>query len=330
VHLNIGIAYDTPDMYNLGNSNDLYYDFSELASINVLKQEIESLGHQTELLGNTENIMQLIRDRCFSCDLVYNTVEGLKSRNREGFLPSLLEMHHIPYIGTDAFGLSLALDKTLTKILAEYLHILTPNYFVATPHYSQDIIYENLENMKYPMILKPNYEGNSSGICVCNSVKSARSEVSQLLKKYQSNILCEEFIFGREITVPIIGNNLDDILYGITTVNIQKSDDFWLDVNCKVFGDYRNIILDVSNEIKEKFKTISLKMFQAIGCRDFARFDFRMTRDNEIYFIEVNPLPALFKGGSFDIIGQQYGYSFSETIQLIISNACKRLSIPKT
>lgn len=328
--MKIGIAYDTPDMYNLGSSNDIYYDFAEIAAINVLKQEIELLGYQAELLGNTENIMQLIRDGSFSCDLVYNTVEGLRSRNREGLLPSLLELHHTPYIGTDAFGLSLSLDKTLTKILAEHLHILTPNYFVAIPQHPQDVISENLKKMNLPLILKPNYEGNSSGICVCYSYESAQTQVMQLLKRYQSKILCEEFIFGREITVPMIGNNSDDILFGITTVDIQKSDDFWLDLNCKVFGDYHNIILDISEELKEKYRTISFTMFQAIGCRDFARFDFRMTKNNEIYFIEVNPLPALFKGGSFDIVGQQHGYSFAETIQLIISNACERLSIPKT
>ncbi len=327
--MKIGIAYDTSEMYNLSSSNDLYFDFAEITSINVLKQEIESLGHQVELLGNTENILQLLQKGSFSCDLVYNTVEGIRSRNREGLLPSLLELHNISYIGTDAYGLSFTLDKAMTKILAEHLHILTPRFFVATCQQSHNYIDENLKKMKLPIILKPNYEGNSSGICVCNSYESAHSKVMQMLTRYHSSILCEEFILGKEITVPIIGNSSDEIIYGITTVDIQKSDDFWLDLNCKLFGDYKNIILDVSEELKEKFKTISLNMFQAVGCKDFARFDYRLTSDNKIYFIEINPLPALFKGGSFDIVGQQHGYSFAETIQLLITNACKRLSIPK-
>lgn len=328
--MKIGIAYDTFDMYDLDIQNGLYYDFAEIASINTLKQEIESLGYQTELLGNTSNIIQLIKNDSFSCDLVYNTVEGIKSRNREGLLPSLLEIHNIPCIGTDAFGLSITLDKALTKILAKHLNILTPDYFVVSPYHNQEFINENLKKIQFPVILKPNYEGNSSGICVCDTVALAKKEIMRLLKQYNTKILCEEFIYGKEITVPVIGNSPNDMLYEITTVDIQKNNDFWLDSNCKILGDYKNVILDINNELKEKFKQISFNMFEAVGCNDFARFDYRLTNKNKIYFIEINPLPALFKGGSFDIMGKQHGYSFGETLQLIISNACERLSIPKT
>jgi len=327
--MKIGIAYDSPDMYDLDDTNRLYYDFAEIAAINTLQQEIESLGYQTELLKNTTSIMQSISKRTFACDLVYNTVEGLRSRNREGLLPSLLEINNIPYIGTDAFGLSLTLNKCMTKVLAESLDILTPAYFAATPQHSPDFISQRLKALRLPLILKPNYEGNSSGIRICDSYDSATEQTIHMLNEYQSIILCEEFIFGQEITVPIIGNDPENVFFGITTVNVQKDDSFWLDLNFKLFGDYNNVVFDLPMEIKHKFKQISLKLFHAIGCRDFARFDYRFTRNNEIYFIEVNPLPALFRGGAFDIVGQQYGLSYKDTLNLIITTACKRLAIPR-
>ncbi|MNW41299.1 D-alanine--D-alanine ligase [compost metagenome] len=328
--MKIGIAFDTLDMYNLDETNGLHYDFAELAAINVLKQEIEALGYQTELLQNTESIMQSIIGGTFSCDLVYNTVEGLSSRNREGLLPALLEINKIPYVGTDAFGLSLTLNKYMTKMLAESLGILTPAHFAAAPYHSQDFIFERLNTLRLPLILKPNFEGNSSGICVCDSYNVATEQVIHMLKEYHSIILCEEFIMGQEITVPIIGNDHEDILFGVTTVNIQRNDSFWLDSNSKIFGDYQNIILEISDTLKQQFKETSLKLFNRIGCCDFARFDYRLTRNNEIYFIEVNPLPALFHNGSFDIVGQQYGLTFADTLNLIITTACKRLAIPRT
>lgn len=327
--MKIGIAYDTPDMYDLGNENKLYFDFAELASINILKQEIESLGYQVELLGNVDRIIQQIERGTFPCDLVYNTVEGLRSRNREGLLPSLLEICHIPYIGTDAFGLSLTLDKAMTKVLAKYLGILTPDFYVAAPYLSEQDICARLETLKYPVILKPNFEGNSSGIMVCKTYEEACLHVTNMLAKYQTAILCEEFIFGKEITVPMIGNGPEHMLYGITTVDIQKSDDFWLDVNAKMFGDYHNVLLDLPRQLADQYRAICVRLFMAIGFNDFARFDFRMTRDNQIFFIEVNPLPALFRGGSFDIVGQQYGYTFAQTLQKIIIEACSRQAIPK-
>lgn len=327
--MKIGLAYDTPDMYNLDNRNNIYFDFAELASIQTLKQEIESLGYQVELLGNADHILQQIKKGLFNCDLVYNTVEGLRSRNREGLLPSLFEVCHIPYIGTDAFGLSLTLNKALTKILARHLGILTPNFYVAIPGVSKQMLSENLEILRYPLILKPNLEGNSSGIVVCNDCEDACFQVSTLLDRYRSSILCEEFIFGKEITVPLIGNDPEHILYGVTTVDIQKSDKFWLDVDAKMYGDYHNIMFDLPYQITEQFKKICVRLFTAIGCRDFARFDFRMTKDYQIYFIEINPLPALFRGGSFDIVGQRYGNTFAQTLEKIISEACERLAIPK-
>lgn len=327
--MKIGIAYDTPDMYNLSESNGLYYDFAEIAAINTLQQEIESLGYQTELLGNTNDIMQTINNRGFACDLVYNTVEGLRSRNREGLLPSLLEINNIPYIGTDAFGLSLTLNKYITKVLAQSLGIKTPAYFVAMPQHSPELLSKEIKKLRLPLILKPNYEGNSSGIQLCDSYDLAIEKTIHMLNEYHSIILCEEFIAGQEITVPIIGNEPENVFFGVTTVDIQRDDSFWLDLDLKVFGNYNNVLADISSETTTKFKQISLKLFHAIGCRDFARFDYRLTRNGEIYFIEVNPLPALFRGGSFDAVGRQYGLSFSDTISLIITTACERLAIPK-
>ena len=329
MNLKIGIAFDTSDMYNLGKENNLHFDFAELASIYVLKQELESLGHQVELLGNTDDVMQQIKNEVFSCDIVYNTVEGLRSRNREGLLPALLEICDIPYIGTDAFGLSLTLDKAMTKILARHLGILTPDFYVANLQLEKQVIFEHLSNLKYPIILKPNFEGNSSGIKLCKTHKEACSQITYLLDKYQTSILCEEFILGKEITVPVIGNDPEHILYGVTTVDIQKSDAFWLDVNAKMFGDYQNVLLQLPSQLSDQYREICIRLFKAIGCSDFARFDFRMTKDNLIYFIEVNPLPALFRGGSFDVVGKHYGITFAQTLQKIIYESYNRQITPK-
>ena len=149
-----------------------------------------------------------------------------------------------------------------------------------------------------------------------------------MLKTYQTEILCEEFIYGKEITVPYI-NTSPNALWDITTIDVQKNDAFWLDTNWKLLGDYHNTILDVDSKTKSAFEDITKTLFKAIGCRDFCRFDFRLTSNNEIYFIEANPLPALYKGGSFDVVGIKNGYTYAQTLQLIVETACKRLAIPR-
>lgn len=324
--MRIGIAYDTKDMYN--TSKEIYNDFADKQSILALKTELQRAGYDVTLLGNAQNIMELLKKDNIQCDIVYNTVEGISSRNREGIIPALLEAYNIPYIGTDSFGLSLTLNKYLTKVLAQHYGIQTPKSILIYYPNIYDDIDEKLGEFHFPIILKPNYEGNSSGISVCNNRKDALEQINKLLVLYRTDILCEEFILGREITVPYIDTDPNEI-WDVTTVDVQKSDDFWLDTNWKLFGDYRNIILDIDVDTKATFEYAVKTLFKVIGCRDFCRFDFRLTSDNSVYFIEANPLPALFKGGSFDVVGEKNGYTYAETVQLIVETACKRLSIPK-
>lgn len=324
--MRIGIAYDTQDMYDI--DHNIYYDFADAQSIISLKNELESLNYTVDMLGNAQQIKELLKNNQLNCDIVYNTVEGIASRNREGIIPALLETYNIPYIGTDAFGLSLTLNKDLTRLIAQRHGINVANGFLVSCLDNQNTYNKKLKQLNFPIIIKPNYEGNSSGITVCNDIDEATKQIQTLLDSYHTDILCEEFIYGSEITIPYIDSNPYSI-WDVTTVDVQRAPDFWLDTNWKQNGDYHNVILDLDIKTKLKFEYAVKTLFQAIGCRDFCRFDFRLTDDNTIYFIEANPLPALFKGGSFDVVGQKYGYSYGETIELIINTACNRLSIPK-
>lgn len=323
--MKIGIAYDTKEMYNCNDV--LHYDFAEEISIRSIKKELEKLGHQVTLLGNSSRIMQLIKDNQMNYDIIYNTVEGIGSRNREGIIPVLLDVNNIPYIGTDSFGLSLTLNKVVMKILAKHYEIRTPDWRYITFPLQIDIPTE-LQGLKFPVILKPNFEGNSSGIYKCDDILSAESTIKKLLDKYQTDILVEQFIFGQEITVPYIDCTPEPI-WDITTVDVQKTPDFWLDTNWKLNGDYKNIIIELDKNTKKIFQDIVYKLFKIIGCRDFCRFDFRLTENNEIYFIEANPLPALFYGGSFQVVGEKWGLTYCEVLELIIQTAYSRYTIPK-
>lgn len=323
--MKIGIAYDTKDMYNAG---EIYNDFADKQSILALRRELEKIGYNVTLLGNAQNIIELLKKGSLDCDIVYNTTEGISSRNREGIIPALLEAHQIPYIGTDAFGLSLTLNKYLMKVIANHYKIKTPDSVLIFYPLMDENIDKKLDTLHFPIILKPNYEGNSSGIAVCHTKEIALEQINSLLGKYHTDILCEEFIYGTEITVPYI-DIMPNGLWDVTTVDVQKGYDFWLDTHWKLYGDYHNVILELDSETKSVFEYIVKTLFKAIGCQDFCRFDFRLTPENDVYFIEANPLPALFQGGSFDVVGKVHGYTYAETLQLIIKAACDRLSIPK-
>lgn len=326
--MKIGILYDTRDMYT--DVDGLYYDFANEVSISQLDTAFKNLGYETVRIKSISALLKMLLDGKPHCDLFYNTMEGISSRNREGFAPSLLEMFQAPYMGTDAFGLSLALNKYLTKIIAKNYGIATPKSTIIAPCDSIDMIHERIKIIPFPHMIKPNYEGNSSGISRCVGLDESAETIFRLSKLYKSEILCEEFIFGKELTIPYIGNDFNNAMWAITTVDVQDNDDFWLDKYWKTIGDYHNTICMLPEEVTEKIGYAISTLFRVLGCKDFCRFDFRLSSDGCPYFIEANPLPALFNGGSFDVMGQEHGMVFSETIKRIINTSLDRLSIPST
>ena len=127
--LHVGIAYDVKEDYSISAKGLTHCDFSMLFEIKIIKELLEERGHIVYLLGNYQKINELFTNRKFpNIDIVMNTAEGILSRNREGWLPSLFEMNDIPYTGSDAYALNLTLNKLHTKIIAEYLNIPTPSY----------------------------------------------------------------------------------------------------------------------------------------------------------------------------------------------------------
>lgn len=144
----IGIAYDVKEDYKLDSEDWKYSDFSTLAEVQYVKRLFEKRGHSVVLLGNYEEIYNLLKNNTFpAVDVVFNMAEGIGSRNRESWIPSLLEINGIPFTGSDAFALSLSLSKFHTKLVAKYLNILTPPTADEQQEYSEQK--ETLEERHY-------------------------------------------------------------------------------------------------------------------------------------------------------------------------------------
>ncbi len=299
---------------NVGIITDAHANcVEELIKINGLQQELETMGYRAKIFESSDNIIESINNGTFSCGLIYNTQLHSSSWNES--LLALIEGKGIAYIG-------MVPDKYTVKMLAERLDISTPAFFAAEPFHHDDFIFQKLKTLRLPLILKSNYKGNSSGIFLCNSYDEAFKQAMRMLNKYHSTVLCEEFIFGQEIAVPIIGNDPENIFFGVTTVNIQRDDSFWLDSDCKMFGDYSYINANIPDGIERKLKEASLKLFRVLECRDFAVFKFRITKD-KIYFIGIDP--SVVRGGPFDVVGRN-GYTFADVLNLIITNAYKKIT----
>ena len=320
--MKIGFCYDFKDHYGFDPNNMDYTDFSTISTVNDIVSAFDMLDFDVELIGPIFELIKKIESGQMDCDLIFNITEGINSRNREGLLPALLEIYKIPFSGSDAYPLSLTLNKTHTKLIAEHLKIPTPKFAVFSS--IDDTI--SAEQLEYPLVIKPNLEGGSMGVEKVNDVAELREKVALLLEKYHSEVLCEEYISGTEITVPIIGNGVDARVLGVAAAKYTDGRNIELFTSgLKYFGDIEYTTdFDCSKEALEKLEEYSLELFKFIGLNDYSRIDFRLSEDEIPYFLEINPLPALDKEDAFDICGISKGLKYHETINLIITEAIKR------
>ncbi len=327
--MKIGISYDLKEALSLGKEQpeDALEEYDSSVTIEGLKSAIEAKGHSVVRLGGGQEFLKnVLREKL---DLVFNISEGLGTyRSREAQVPSVLEMLDIPYSGADPQCLAVCLDKNLTKKIVSWEGICTPKWHVISQTQSKTIDWLSLP---YPAFIKPVWEGSSKGIRVSSLIREPqqmKEAVTALLEKYQQPVLVEEFIAGEEITVGMVGNGPPEFV-GIMRV-IPRVNDTDFVYSLEVKRDYERLV-DYECPAKLEKKTVqliqefSLKAFEVLGCRDFARVDYRVKKDGTPYFLEINPLAGLNPLSSdLVIMAKLVGISYNKLIGSILDAALRR------
>ena len=323
--LRVGIAYDVKEDYDLSAEGFKYCDFSTLSEINGIKRALEQRGHAVCLLGNYSKINAMLMGKTFpKIDIVLNTAEGIISRNREGWLPSLFDINHIPYTGSDAYTLSLTLNKCHTKIMAKHLGIPTALFRqICSPDDLKDIA----ADVPSPWIIKPNYEGTSSGVRYVESLHELEKAADELLTEYRQPLLCEAYIPGREFVTSILYD--EEKARCIGTVEIVRKDGRDIHVfssEDKLSETCTKIPANLPAGLLHDMERDALLLHRFLECRDYCRADFRVNRNGEYYLLEMTPLPTLDPDSGFGkcctYAGLDMGYVYEE----ILYNALERCS----
>jgi D-alanine-D-alanine ligase len=327
--MRIGLAYDLKSAVPLDEAapEDALEEYDSSETVDIISAALAAAGHTVVMLGGGEEFLDNIR--CEPVDIVFNIAEGRgNSRSRESQVPAVLEMLGIPYTGSDSHCLTVCLDKPLAKKLVV-------NEGVATPHWRLVNGEEELGKVsweQFPAIVKPAYEGSSKGIrssSVVENRKQMTREVSRLINDYRQPVMVEEFISGDEVTVGIIGN-APPRLVGMMRIVPRKREGHFI-YSLEVKRDYLNLVdyecpPQLADEVKERIALASFKVFKVLGCRDFARLDFRVSLDGVPYFLEINPLPGLGSYSDLVIMAQKLGWTHQGLIQAVFEAALKRYS----
>src|SRR3954468_23543735 len=324
--LRIGFTFNVKRVDSkTGNDAEAEYDAPE--TIESIREALESYGHQVLPFEATAELPRQLMQQ--PVDLVFNIAEGVAGRNREAAVPALCELMGIPYTGSDAATLSIALDKALSKRVLLQHEILTAEFQV------METGRERLSpKLKFPLIVKPNQEGSSKGVSASASVvddeEGLRAIVKELIERYRQPALIEAYIPGREFTVGLLGDRRPRVLPPMEILfkdktNLRRVYDFQIKQEWEKHVAYQ-CPADLTPAELKSVERVARDTFEALDCRDVARVDLRMTAKGEIYVIEVNPLPGLTPGYSdLCLIATAAGIDYRTLIGEILAGGLKRL-----
>jgi D-alanine-D-alanine ligase len=310
-----------------GAPEDASEEYDSRTTTDIITAALEAKGHSVLMLGGGSEFLDNVRRE--KVDIVFNIAEGRGYyRSREAQVPSVLEMLDIPYTGSDPQTLAVSLDKPLTKKLAAGFGVSTPKWLAISN--KQELMQADWDGMLFPAIIKPAYEGSSKGIrltSVADNVKEARQEAGRLIENYHQPVMVEQFIDGDEVTVGMVGNSPPEIIGMMRIIPRKKEEHFIYSLEVK--RDYVNLVdyecpARLSKRVLDRMADASLKVFQGLGCRDFARIDFRISPDGVPYFLEINPLPGLGYYSDLVIMAIKMGWTHEKLIGSVLDAALER------
>ncbi len=322
----VGLTYDLKTDYQFkeGDPEDANAEFDHPSTIDVIADAIETNGFKVERIGNAGNLLDRLGS--LKVDIVFNISEGLFGRNRESQVPAILEMAGIPFVGADALTLGLTLDKVMAKKIFIADKIPTPKFFEvnSSEHLQQTNHY------KFPLIVKPRFEGSSKGLSESSRVTNKEElcqQVDYIVNTYKQPALIEEFISGQEFTVAIVGNESLEIMPVVQIKidgKLKLNDRFY--TFARITSDRLEYICPakISAELRNNINELALKTYRAVECRDFGRVDFRVDQEGKPYVLEINPLPSLATEDVFKLVAEAVGITYEDIIGKILNCALKR------
>ncbi len=188
----------------------------------------------------------------------------------------------------------------------------------------------------FPAIVKPNAEGSSKGIsniAVVEDHATLRELLNKNLTLYRQEMLIEQYIPGREFTVGILGNGQDTRVFEPMEIIYLNQDIPYQIYSFEVKQNYKQLIrydcpANAPAQLRREMTDTALKIYKLLGCRDFARIDFRLSPAGELYFIEINPLPGLAPGYSdYPMIAAFQGVSYEALVQGVLLSALRRIGL---
>ena len=255
------------------------------------------------------------RVRPIPVDIVFPVLHG--RMGEDGSVQGLCELAGIPYVGAGIAASAASMDKAFAKAVSKQLEIPFPQYIT---HHSFDTLTEPVP-LTYPLFVKPANCGSSVGITKVWDQQDLQEAIEYALS-YDTKVLIEEGIDGRELECALIGDgSADTILSGVG--EIIPADEFY-SYNAKYNNPSSRTVIpaNIPPHIEEAVRDYSLKIFRGLGISGMARVDFFYNEKTDtVYFNEVNTIPGWTPISMYPMLLNLAGLSNSDIVDKLIELA---------
>jgi D-alanine-D-alanine ligase len=267
---------------------------------------------------SNKNVIECINSDLFDdIDIVFIILHG--KWGEDGTVQALLDLRGIKYTGSGVLASAIGIDKNMSKIVFRHHGVNTPDWFMCEKN-SIDIdkVRSALEKrFGYPCVIKPNDQGSTVGLSIVNSPEDIEPAI-ELALKYSDYIMIEDYIEGRELTVGILEDTALPVIEIIPKGGIYD----YYHKYTKGATEYI-VPADIPDSWRESLQEQALTAFRSIGCKDFARVDFRVTDKGEIYCLEINTIPGMTGTSLVPKAAKAVGIQFHELVDRIVRSALK-------
>lgn len=251
-----------------------------------------------------------------SSEVIFIAMHG--GAGEDGTVQALLDVMGKPYTGSGMLASALAMDKILAKRVFEQAGIRTPLWRGVEKASLGSVENAIAELGGLPVVTKPRNQGSTIGISIVKDETKLKPGVESALK-YSPDVLVEKYIAGREITVGILGNN------ALPVIEIAADKGFY-DYECKYTRGKSKYIVParIPEKQSKEAQEIALMAYRVLGCKDFARVDFRLSREGELQCLEVNTVPGMTGTSLVPMAARAKGMPFPQLVDEICRLALSR------
>lgn len=259
-------------------------------------------------INEKKDVIEKVKD----IDFVFLALHG--QFGEDGSVQAILDSLGVPYSGCGFLSSCICMDKDITKKILAAEKINTAKWTVVKN--INDINYETIKNIGYPVFVKPNSGGSSVATVFVEKEQDLKKAI-ELALNYDKEVLIEEYIEGEEITCPVFNNKTFPIL------TIKPIGKFFDKESKYKKGGAAEELANYDKETTRKIEETALKTYKALKCSVYARVDI-ILKDGIPYVLEVNTLPGMTKNSLVPKSAAAMNLSYSELLDFIIELSLKK------